>query len=1842
MKELVYQHRRRFKGKANEVFERGDLEVQEFFESQKAKDTAIKEKREVNKIINGEQQNQELVGDKDMAKPDGTFRLKLSNYNNLAPWNSDGWKIQKEKRLLDRGRIDISCGTEVGCDFRHVSESKQLEKLFQSTETLKITNAYNMHDNVTRSQAGGVTTMTFGHAADAVTDTGYDPWKLGRWSWQLLKGKENHRTRIITAYQPVSQSSEEKLKAVYNQHRRHFGSKGIKGCPRDLFRKQLISEMKKWRKDGERLILAMDANDDIDTGKISSALWGNGLRMKEQMTKRVGHRLPATFARGSKPIDGVWTTPDIDIVAARLMPISYGVGDHRCFILDISQQSIIGEQKLKVSRPNARKLQCNLPGCVKNYTITLEDEFSRRRVKERLDKLFGTEFPPSQEDARRINTLDKDITDSMRVAEKLCRKFKHDNIDFSPKIQLWRRRISVYWKLMRWHLGKAKNLQNIWRQAERAGIKKPKEINMQEAINGYNTCQAEYERLKPLAPMYRSKFLSERLNAARESGNKTTEKQIWRIITREAVKKKWRGIHHATKKKAANSVSRVQVSTAEGVSDHEGEEAVEEAIMSENQQRFRLAKSSPLSSGRLYEDLGYIADTEAAQKILDGTYVPPPGTDEHTINLLFEIAEVAKHIRQGSVSLEITVEDFIYYWKRVKEKTSSSFSGRHFGHYRAATSHQGISNVHAMMTQLAAQSGTHFQRWGVGLSVMLEKIAGVVLVNKLRAILLMEGDFNFMNKLVFGSRMMKMALNSGLCPEETFSCKNKTSEEAVLAKNLNYDLMRQLRHNGAMASVDATNCYDRVQHSFMALAFLAFGVPRSAIHTMLLAIQFMTFHLRTAYGDSDRTYGGSENDRYMGLCQGNGASPAGWFIVSVLLIEQQRRQGHVVTFDSPISKSIATMTALLFVDDTDIPCLGDTLDASPIDVTSKIQKSVRNWEGNLIVTGGALKPSKCFWYLIGFRFRDGQWEYDEASIRIERLYVTNEAGAREGIEPQPLATSKEILGMWNNPKGTGTKQLDIIREKCDEWAGFVTNGYLPRQSVWTAFWVQLWPALKYGIGTNAFHQHEMDLLLHPYIYKILPRMGCNRKIKKEWRTIPYEFLGVGLPNYSLEQLIAQTNLLLQHFSSGTLVGNLMKNTYEQLQLEIGLGGCAFGQNWKHYQGLATDGWMKSIWEGAAEHKVNITIDSKYSLKKQREGDSYLMELFFRQGYRKTALNRLNRVRKYYRVYSLADIRDVSGADVLDRFTDDEIQPERCQSTMTWPREEPSRDDFTLWRKALMEMEGMPEASHRLGKWIETPHIEQKWHFSPTDDTLWKRQGGAYHGFRESERNQRTRNNHTFTERMAVQTNLPQDAIAATVEEGTNGPTLKSLLRQEHQRVPEVRAATVREQLERWGQMWVWDHVQAPEGFEDIAQAIKRGEVRMVGDGSYMPNLTGELDAAGWIIECKRTRRRIWGSLHSTGVESGSYRGELLSLYALHAIVLAMSIVFDFEPEIGNQIFCDNESALEMARDSTLRLRQNIGHSDIIRAIRVIKNQQKGDPPEYKHVYGHQEEKTAYRKLAREAQLNCYVDEKAKDHLKQAYLAASEGGARLPHEEVWVRVNGVKVTGEAGMVLRYECGRNRAKEFYQRHKIMSQGFDDVAWAPLKCVLKGKAPQYRLWLTKTTSKCCGSKQMLHRWGYEEDPLCPLCKEHPENSKHQLQCKHVGRNDLYQEEVTALINTLETMDTCPDLLESLETYLTRKGEVTFADTTTLKPHLEAIGRAQDRIAWLHFMEGKISHEMISHQALYYLDEGSIRTADSWAKQLITRLLQITHGPWIYRNVMVHGKKEDVLSTKEREEPQ
>jgi hypothetical protein len=76
---------------------------------------------------------------------------------------------------------------------------------------------------------------------------------------------------------------------------------------------------------------------------------------------------------------------------------------------------------------------------------------------------------------------------------------------------------------------------------------------------------------------------------------------------------------------------------------------------------------------------------------------------------------------------------------------------------------------------------------------MLEKVAGVALVNKLHAILLMEGGFNYMNKWVFGHEAINKLYALGYVPGNQYSQKESTAEEAQMDNRLTTDISQ---HSG--------------------------------------------------------------------------------------------------------------------------------------------------------------------------------------------------------------------------------------------------------------------------------------------------------------------------------------------------------------------------------------------------------------------------------------------------------------------------------------------------------------------------------------------------------------------------------------------------------------------------------------------------------------------------------------------------------------------------------------------------------------------------------------------------------------------------------------------------------------------------------------------------------------------------------------------------------------------------------------------------------------------------------------------------------------------------------------
>jgi hypothetical protein len=287
-----------------------------------------------------------------------------------------------------------------------------------------------------------------------------------------------------------------------------------------------------------------------------------------------------------------------------------------------------------------------------------------------------------------------------------------------------------------------------------------------------------------------------------------------------------------------------------------------------------------------------MGDTKCSQRILEGTYDYPPNTDIWMKKILQEAQHTFARMSGKEIATKISTADFQQYWRRVDERTSSSFSGITFSHYKAVASHSMLSAMHAAYPTSCARRGIPLARWGIGLTVLLEKIVGNNFVYKLQAICLLEADFNWINKIIFARCMIGTALEQNLIPGERFSKKGSNCINAVMTKIFICDESRIHHHDACIASNDFGDCYDRATHPIAALLLRSFGVRKPAIKVLLETMETMRFFLQTGFGESKTSYGGSHEERLAGYGQGNVAAGLGFTAMSSLIVNVFLRNGY--------------------------------------------------------------------------------------------------------------------------------------------------------------------------------------------------------------------------------------------------------------------------------------------------------------------------------------------------------------------------------------------------------------------------------------------------------------------------------------------------------------------------------------------------------------------------------------------------------------------------------------------------------------------------------------------------------------------------------------------------------------------------------------------------------------------------------------------------------------------------------------------------------------------------------------------------------------------------------------
>jgi hypothetical protein len=763
---------------------------------------------ELQQLLEEKKELLEVLGIAPGQKGEGITRLVYENINGLMAKLSGNEKLDKLRQVLDDLEADVFGFNEHRVNKKHKDNRKYgVTQLFDGGESLvKGIWSHNKHERVDkylakRTQEGGTGMVAFGEAASLMNrdNSGEDESGLGRWTFFELRGEDGHCTMILVGYCPCPNRKPDNGTS-YQQTKRYFAHEhGIDVDPRRQFLEDLEKLLLKWKSEGKRIIVMLDANEDVYKGEIGKCLTNeSGLDLVETVSKCSNKKLSATHFRGSKPIDAVWASKDLDVVGAAAMPIGYGVGDHRMFVIDVTTSSLVGFNPQPIKHPKARRLNSRIPRAKHAYNNRYKKLLSKHRLSEKLAEAHRADLPPEKM-KEVLDKIDEISKECMIDAEKKCRKLRNGKIPFSPEAAMWIKRCQFYRSLLRYWAGKIKNRGNLKRTARRIKIENAFCLTVDEIGQRLDECKSQLKHFEIHGQSYRTQHLRKRLDVARANQDSEAERRILEIIQREKDRAYWRRLNFALGKKRGTSVSAVQLQDEDGnIREYNTQQEVQDAIWKEvHQSRYHLAKEAPICKGNLRGEFGYNATSEAARAVLAGEYEFGDDFEEATKRIMESIADIRKIVPEDSVDKIITREIWQKKWKKKKEETSSSVSTLHFGHYISGADCDEISDFHALKTSLALVHGIALNRWSKGLCVMLEKVMGVKLINKLRAILLMEADFNASNKIIFGERMMDNARKYKLMPEEIFSEKQRMADDGAVAKRTFYDIVRQLKRPAA-------------------------------------------------------------------------------------------------------------------------------------------------------------------------------------------------------------------------------------------------------------------------------------------------------------------------------------------------------------------------------------------------------------------------------------------------------------------------------------------------------------------------------------------------------------------------------------------------------------------------------------------------------------------------------------------------------------------------------------------------------------------------------------------------------------------------------------------------------------------------------------------------------------------------------------------------------------------------------------------------------------------------------------------------------------------------------------
>ena len=180
------------------------------------------------------------------------------------------------------------------------------------------------------------------------------------------------------AYQPSNSGCTSAGTTIKDQQMRYFCAWGDTRSPRTIFFEQLITQLLLWKAIDNNIVLLGDFNENIYTGHLATRLTADDLNFVELCRKHTGTPISPTDL----------TTPGITCIYIFILPQYGGVGNHWCFIIDLTSESMIGTSFPNIVWWAARKLHCTSYQMINLYNAELTSVCDRHDMFHCMDQII--------------------------------------------------------------------------------------------------------------------------------------------------------------------------------------------------------------------------------------------------------------------------------------------------------------------------------------------------------------------------------------------------------------------------------------------------------------------------------------------------------------------------------------------------------------------------------------------------------------------------------------------------------------------------------------------------------------------------------------------------------------------------------------------------------------------------------------------------------------------------------------------------------------------------------------------------------------------------------------------------------------------------------------------------------------------------------------------------------------------------------------------------------------------------------------------------------------------------------------------------------------------------------------------------------------------------------------------------------------------------------------------------------------------------------------------------------------------------------------------------------------